>query len=250
MEARYGRLALSSASGFILLALLGLAATAWTYLGAQPMAMMASSSGLDATDLVLFTATWTVMMAAMMFPSVAPVVLVYSNHARRQSTAWIVRTALFVGGYLVTWAGFGVVAFFLASVLSPVLGSLPWAMDHPELLVGPAILLAAIYQLTPLKDRCLSHCRSPIHWVLHGFRPGASGALAMGVTEGVFCVGCCVGLMVVLFAVGLASLAWMALVAAVIFVEKVLAPTRRVSRVVSAGLAVLGLFIAVTGSMP
>ena len=97
--------------------------------------------------------------------------------------------------------------------------------------------------MTPLKEKCLGYCRSPLHWLIGGFRSGANGALRMGIEEGVFCVGCCAGLMLVLLAVGLASVGWMAAVAAVIFVEKVLAPTATVAKAVA--LLVVGFGVAV-----
>ena len=98
--------------------------------------------------------------------------------------------------------------------------------------------------MTPLKEKCLGHCRSPLHWLIGGFRSGASGALRMGIEEGVFCAGCCAGLMLVLLAVGLASVGWMAAVAAVIFVEKVLAPTAAVAKAVAVLLVGFGIAVA------
>lgn len=242
-EARYGRLALGGAAGLILAALLGLAAVAWTYAATQPMTMRAGGPP-DAVSLAIFLIAWVVMMAAMMFPSVAPVVLVYSQYARRTEARWFVPTGAFVGGYLMSWAGFGVAAYLAAATVDALVAAVPWLAEHRAVALGALIAAAAVYQLTPLKDRCLGRCRTPIHWIFHGFRPGRLGALRMGLTEGVYCVGCCAGLMVVLLGVGISSVAWMGAVAAVIFVEKVLSPTPRVARAIAVGLLVFGLAVA------
>ena len=196
---------------------------------------MAMSSGTDVASFAIFLATWVVMMAAMMFPSVAPVVLVYARYTRQQGGAWPLLAALFVMGYLLIWSAVGVAAYGVVALLVPLIVEIPVVQTAPQVFLGAVIGAGGLYQLTPLKDRCLGHCRSPLHWLFRGFKPGARGALRMGLEEGVFCIGCCAGLMLVLLAVGLASVGWMAAVAAVIFTEKVLAP----SPVVAKGIAVL-----------
>ena len=205
---------------------------------------MAMSTGRDLASFAIFLATWVVMMAAMMFPSVAPVVLVYARYTRQQGGAWALLTALFVTGYLLIWSAVGVAAYVVVVLLVPLVAEIPVVRTAPQVFLGAVIGAGGLYQLTPLKDRCLGHCRSPLHWLFRGFKPGATGALRMGLEEGVFCVGCCAGLMLVLLAVGLASVGWMAAVAAVIFIEKILAP----SPVIAKGIAVLlvgfGLAIA------
>ncbi len=196
---------------------------------------MAMSSGRDLGSFAIFLATWVVMMAAMMFPSVAPVVLVYARYTRQQGGAWPLLAALFVMGYLLIWSVVGVAAYGVVALLVPLIVEIPVVQTAPQVFLGAVIGVGGLYQLTPLKDRCLGHCRSPLHWLFRGFKPGARGALRMGLEEGVFCIGCCAGLMLVLLAVGLASVGWMAAVAAVIFTEKVLAP----SPVAAKGIAVL-----------
>jgi predicted metal-binding membrane protein len=111
--------------------------------------------------------------------------------------------------------------------------------------VGGAIAAAGLYQLTPLKDVCLRHCRSPIHFLAHGWRDGARGAFRMGFTHGLYCVGCCWGLMLVLFSLGVMSLVWMAAIAGVIFAEKVLPWGERLTTVIGVAFVVLGLWIMV-----
>lgn len=191
---------------------------------------MTMSAGADLQSFTIFLMTWVVMMAAMMFPSVAPVVLVYAQYTRQQAGPWPLLALLFVAGYLMIWSAVGVGAFVLVALLVPLMLEVPAVQAAPQMFLGAVIAAGGVYQLTPLKDRCLGHCRSPLHWLFRGFRPGAAGALRMGLQEGVFCLGCCAGLMLVLGAIGLASVGWMAAVAAVIFVEKVLAPTAAVAK--------------------
>ncbi len=240
---RYGRLALTWGAASILAALLALASLAWAYVSTQGGAM-AMSAGANLESFVIFLVTWVVMMAAMMFPSVAPLTLLYAQYTRRLARAWPLLAALFVVGYLVVWSAFGVAAYLLVALLVPLIAVIPMVHAAPQAFLGAAIAAAGLYQLTPLKDTCLGHCRSPLHWIFRGFRPGARGALRMGLEEGAFCVGCCAGLMVVLLVVGLASVGWMAAVAAVIFIEKVLAPTAAVAKGVGIGLVAFGIAVA------
>ena len=166
-----------------------------------------------------FIGVWVVMMAAMMFPSVAPTVALYARMSRQHSP---LLPLVFTGGYLLTWAAVGRarVRVALASTRSP---ATCW---HGTARGGgsPArrSLVAAVYELTPLKDVCLGKCRSPLGFLLGSWRDGRAGALRMGVAHGAWCVGCCWALMASLFALGIMSIAWMAFVAALIAVEKIL----------------------------
>lgn len=240
---RFGRLMLSWAALSILVALLALAGLSWAYVSSQsdPMAMSAMP-GFE--GLVIFLATWVAMMAAMMFPSVAPVVLVYAQYTRQQGGAWPMLSALFVAGYMLVWSALGIVAYLLVVVLAPIAAGSGLVQGAPHVPLGLMITAAGLYQLTPLKRTCLGHCRSPLHLLLRGFLPGAAGALRMGLKEGVFCLGCCAGLMIVLLGVGLSSVGWMAAVATVIFIEKVLAPTPAVAKGVAMLLVGFGIAIA------
>jgi predicted metal-binding membrane protein len=235
--------ALTRAALAILAALLALAALGWAYVSAQSGAMM-MSAGPDGTSFAIFLATWVVMMAAMMFPAFAPAVLVYAQYTRQRTGTWPLLSALFVAGYLVIWSAVGVGAYALVAVLVPLILDIPMVRAAPQVFLGAVIGAAGLYQLTPLKDSLLKHCRSPFHWLLRGFRPGARGALLMGIDEGVVCLGCCAGLMLVLLAVGVASVGWMAAVAAIIFGEKVLAPTAAVAKGVAVLLVGFGIAVA------
>ena len=227
----------------ILVALLALAGLAWVYVSSQGGAMT-MSVGADFESFAIFLATWVVMMAAMMFPSVAPVVLVYAQYTRQRAGAWPLLAALFVAGYLMIWSAVGVAAFVLVALLAPFIVQIPVVQAAPQAFLGAVIAVGGLYQLTPLKNRCLGHCRSPFHWLFRGFRPGATGAVRMGLEEGVFCLGCCAGLMLVLLAVGVADVGWMAAVAAVIFIEKILAPTPAVAKGIAVLLVGFGIGVA------
>jgi predicted metal-binding membrane protein len=166
-----------------------------------------------------FLGVWVVMMAAMMLPSVAPTVALYSRMVRDRSG---LLSFMFVGGYLLTWAAAGVAAFAVGAGGSAVAGtSLEW--DHAgRVLAGLTLLVAAGYQLSPLKDVCLGKCRSPLGMLLGSWRDGQLGALRMGMKNGAWCVGCCWALMASLFALGVMSVLWMAVVAGLIAIEKTL----------------------------
>jgi predicted metal-binding membrane protein len=183
-----------------------------------------------------FVGVWVVMMAAMMFPSVAPTVALYSRVARASTPA-----VLFAGGYLVVWGGVGLLAFGADQAAGGVL-----AWDRAgRWVAGATLLVAAVYELTPLKDVCLGKCRSPLGFLLGSWRGGRLGALRMGASHGAWCVGCCWALMASLFALGVMSIAWMTFVAALIAAEKTL-PWRRVAVWGTAAmLLVLGVLVLV-----
>jgi predicted metal-binding membrane protein len=180
------------------------------------------------------------MMGAMMLPSVAPTVALYARMTRQRSP---LSPLLFSAGYLVTWAGAGLLAFAVAVAGGRATGG-AFAWDRGgRWIAGGTLLVAAAYELTPLKDTCLGKCRSPLGFLLGSWRGGPAGAVRMGVASGAWCVGCCWALMASLFALGVMSVAWMAFVAGVIAVEKTL-PWRRVATYgTSAVLAALGLLL-------
>jgi predicted metal-binding membrane protein len=183
-----------------------------------------------------FLGVWIVMMAAMMFPSVAPTVALYARATKRSS--WLLAW-LFVAGYLLAWAIAGLAAFAVGSAATQLLGErLSWD-SAGRTLSGVTLIAAAVYELTPMKDVCLGKCRSPLGALLGSWREGRSGALRMGARNGAWCVGCCWALMAALFALGVMSVSWMALVAAIIAAEKAL-PWRRV---ITYGTAVLLLVL-------
>lgn len=240
--------ALPSVVQFGLIAgLLLLAAVAWAMTGDR-MAGMDAGPGTELGGLGFWLAAWVVMMAAMMFPSIAPMVVMYARieegKRRKGQPTQAGATAIFVGGYLLTWAAAGLLAYAIFDIgRSLDLGFLAWDSGGPYV-AGGVILAAAIYQLTPLKDVCLRHCRSPLTFLLMRWRPGRIGALRMGVEHGGWCVGCCWGLMAALFALGVMSIGWMVLIAALIALEKLLPWKALANRSVAILLVVLGLAVA------
>jgi predicted metal-binding membrane protein len=205
--------------------LLAAAAFAWVLLIRQSPGMPASIAG---PWLVFgeFLLLWVVMMAAMMLPSVAPVASMYLTVLRNRANgpAPAARVAALVAGYLLAWTGFGVVAFGISWALGK-LAPMDMSMAPSRLAVWSAAItlaVAGLYQFTPLKARCLRHCRSPLGFLLHfGNYSGRLKDLQVGAYHGGYCVGCCWSLMVVLVAVGVMNMAWMAGLTAVVFLEKV-----------------------------
>jgi predicted metal-binding membrane protein len=198
--------------------------------------------------LAWFVGVWVVMMAAMMFPSVAPTVALYSRMTRRRTP---VAPLLFTSGYLVAWAGVGVLAFAAASAGGRISGDvLAWDRAG-RWIAGATLIVAAAYELTPLKDICLGKCRSPLGFLVGSWRDGAAGGLQMGVKHGGWCIGCCWALMASLFALGVMSIVWMAVVAGLIAFEKLI-PWRRAATYGTAGvLLVLGvLLLAAPDALP
>ena len=186
-----------------------------------------------------FLGVWVVMMAAMMFPSVAPTVALYSRLMKERSPAspW-----LFAGGYLLVWAAAGLVAYGVGVAATHALGdTLMWDKSGREL-AGATLIVAAVYELTPLKDVCLGKCRSPLGALLGSWRDGQVGAVRMGARNGAWCIGCCWALMASLFALGVMSIAWMAVVAGLIAIEKTL-PWRHVTYATAAVLLALGVVV-------
>ncbi len=201
--------------------LIAVAGACWA-VTAHRMQGMDMGPGTDLGGLGWFAGIWVTMMAAMMLPSLVPMA---QAHARVSRDAGAARPAagavLFAAGYLLAWLGVGVLAFALIKgVGSLSLGWLAWDRGGPYV-AGGVILAAALYELTPLKARCLRHCRQPA-LLARRWRAGASGAVRTGLEHGGLCVGASWALMGALFAVGVMNVAWMLAVAALVAIEKLL----------------------------
>jgi predicted metal-binding membrane protein len=232
----------------LIFGLVAFAAVGWAVTDDR-MGGMDAGPGTVLGGLGWFLGVWVVMMAAMMFPSIAPMVLMFvriqEGKRDRGQEAPAGATALFVGGYLVAWATAGLVGYAIVEGVRELdLSFLAWDEGGPYV-AGGVIVAAAIYQLTPLKDVCLRHCRSPLMFLLNHSHPGRLGAMRMGVEHGGFCVGCCWMLMAALFALGVMSLGWMAFIAALIAVEKLLPWKALANRGIAVVLLVLGLGVAI-----
>jgi predicted metal-binding membrane protein len=221
----------------VVLLLVGLAAVAW-WSTADRMAGMDAGPGTDLGALGWFLGIWVVMMAAMMFPSLAPTVALYAKMTRRRAAS---RPLLFVGGYLLVWGAAGVGAYGLFELGRTVLGGdLAWRTGGRWLAAG-VLIAAALYELTPLKEVCLTKCRTPLGFLLGTWRDGPLGALEMGSRNAGWCLGCCWALMASLFALGVMSLTWMVFVAALIALEKTVPWRRTVSWATAAILLALAV---------
>jgi len=226
----------------IVAALLVCAAAGWLFT-AEQAASMSGMGGMTMLGAGLFLAIWVVMMVAMMFPSVAPMVLAHARIARSRGEGAL-PTISFVAGYLVVWAAAGLVPLAVIQLLgssfaSPLSGWLPR--------LGAAVIwLAGAYQLTPMKDACLRACRSPLGFLMtHDFGGGAPAAARAGMSHGLFCLGCCWALMAVLAVLGLMDVAWMAVFAVVFFLEKNWRQGVMLARVVGAACIVIGTAVLV-----
>jgi predicted metal-binding membrane protein len=216
------------------------AALAWLVVIRQA-AGMTSAPGTMGYGLLGFLGLWTVMMAAMMLPAVAPVAIMYVRVIDHQATPGRrpLRLAGLVLGYLLAWAGFGLLAFAAADLA----GRLADAHPRPAEWIGAGLLaVAGIYQLTPVKDRCLAHCRSPLSLLVHvGSYRGRLRDVRAGLYHGGYCVGCCWALMLALIALGVMDLRWMVAFATVIVLEKLWRYGKALSYAVGVGLLVLAV---------
>jgi predicted metal-binding membrane protein len=227
--------------------LLALAALGWL-LTRERMLGMDAGPGTDPGSLGFYIVSWVVMMSAMMFPSIVPMVLAFGFVERRRRDRGAVDRAIsswaFVGGYLLTWTAFGLLAYGLyVGVRSLSISELSWNRGGPYL-AGGVLLAAAIYQLTPMKRACLLRCRGTLDFVRTRWRDGPLGALRVGIVHGAWCVGCCWGLMAALFALGVMSLTWMVAIAALVAVEKLLPGRELASRLVGITLVALALGVS------
>jgi predicted metal-binding membrane protein len=228
--------------------LLALAVVAWALTGSR-MSGMDDGPGTGLGALGFYVSAWVVMMAAMMFPSIAPMVSTYvgiQRGRRRRGMSFAAgASTFFVGGYLLTWTLAGLAAYGLF-VAGDALSGEALAWENGGRWVAAGVLIgAAAYELTPLKGACLTRCRGPLAFVLESWRDGRGGALQMGMLHGAWCVGCCWALMAALFALGVMSIPWMLLIALLIAVEK-LAPWRGAATLtVTAVLVLLAIGVAV-----
>lgn len=242
------------------LALAAITVLAWTYLVREAASMesmavdarMHAAMGMAdmhawglADGLALFI-MWAVMMAGMMLPSAAPVVLlILSVYRRRGDRLARVSSVAFVGGYLFVWTMFSAgaavtqIGLHRAALLTPDMAS-------GSAVVGGAILLmAGLYQWLPIKNTCLTHCQSPLGFITQHWREGVTGGAMMGARHGLFCVGCCWALMALLFVVGVMNLMWVAIIAAFVMVEKLSPKVPHVGRVAGVLLILWGTYVLV-----
>ncbi len=238
----------------ILASLLVLAAGAWALLAWQSAMtdddMMSLTMGMGAP---LFVAIWVAMMVAMMFPTAAPMILTFARvHANRQQRGQpYVPTWVFVSSYLLVWTVFGVVAYGVAVGAQELADRSMWLMDNAARIGGGVLVLAGLYQLSPLKRACLSKCRTPLSFILSSWRDGYAGSFRMGLEHGAYCLGCCWLLFVILFPLGTMNIAAMALITLLIFAEKSTPFGRQTAGLAAAALVAYGaLVVFVPDALP
>ena len=225
---------------FILALLLALAAGAWALLIWQ-----ANQAGMMPLTASVFLLTWIVMMVAMMFPTAAPMILMFATIYRnkRQRDQPFVPSWVFVLTYMLVWVLFGVLAYLLALAAQMLLASSPDLMALAPRLGGVLLILAGLYQLSPLKRVCLSKCRSPLDFILTSWRDGYLGTVRMGLEHGVYCLGCCWLLFLILFPLGMMNIVAMALITLLIFAEKSLPLGWRFVQIAAVVLVAYGILV-------
>jgi predicted metal-binding membrane protein len=239
--------------GIVIGGIAALTLLCWIYLGHMAGEMNAMAvDALAMPDMQMWTdpqvsmliVMWTVMMIAMMLPSAAPVIVLAMGAYRRRTGRSFTREAVaFLAGYVIVWTAFSVLAALAqaglhrAALLSPAMAaSSAW-------FGGTLLMIAGVYQWSPLKHACLAHCRSPLHFVMTEWREGAWGALVMGLRHGRYCVGCCWALMAVLFVAGVMNLAWVAAIAVFVLVEKLARVGVVAGRVAGVALVLWGIAV-------
>jgi predicted metal-binding membrane protein len=205
-----------------------------------------SAAGWSLGGAVVFVAVWTVMMAAMMLPAAAPMILIFASAQARRARHVAVPTWIFTSGYILVWLAAGLLVYVVVQIGSDLADQLTSAdrASWAPLALGATLVAAGLHQFTPIKRVCLTHCRSPFAFVAQHWRDGRAGALQMGLRHGGYCLGCCWALFAVMVAAGVMSLAWMLLLTLIVFIEKVLPQGRRASSMIGVALVVLGLMVA------
>jgi predicted metal-binding membrane protein len=229
----------------ILGSLLVLAGLAWALLIWQSTVMDDDMSLTMSMGAPLFIALWALMMVAIMFPTAAPMILMFNriHNQKREKGQSFVPTWIFVAAYLLVWSATGVVAYILALTADELANQSMWLMDSAARIGGLILIAAGMYQLTPLKSVCLNKCRSPISFVMHSWRDGYWGSFRMGLGHGVYCLGCCWLLFVILFPLGMMNIAVLAGITALIFAEKSTAWGRQIARAAAVALIVYGAVV-------
>lgn len=235
------------------LGLVTITALGWLYLvdmaagmAAMPAGNMMSFRHWTPGYFIMMLVMWSIMMVAMMTPSAAPMVMLYRQVARKNHLSGVgLGTSLFVGGYLLTWAVFSLVATTLQWLLEETAILSPGMVSQNQLFSGVVLITAGLYQFSPFKQACLRRCRGPLLFITRYWQSGLSGAFAMGLRHGVYCVGCCAALMALLFVGGVMDLAVIAGIAVLVLLEKLLPVGEGVSKIAGVLAMALGLVMIV-----
>ncbi len=226
----------------------GAAVLAWTWLAGMPAGHAMPGDVWSLSYLGASFLMWALMMVAMMLPSATPMILLYARFARSPGGAGRGGAALFAFTYVAVWTGFSAAATVAqaAAIDVGLVSAMGLAIGDARL-AGALMIAAGLYQLTPLKRACLAQCRSPLSFLTRLWRPGPAGAVRLGLAHGLYCLGCCWALMLLLFVGGVMNLAWIALLAGAVLVEKLAPPWLRASSVIAAALIGGGVWLLVRG---
>src|SRR6476619_6703004 len=212
----------------------------WLWEGSPYRAFLGHAGGVGPlpVEAALFSLGWVLMIVAMMLPSSIPLVLTFGALVRRRHAP----------GHLVVWTGFGLAAWVLDRGIHAAVDALPWLAEHQQLILGTTLLIAGLWQFSPIRDRCLDECRSPLGFVANRWRGTSERreSFAMGIAHGAFCVGCCWSLMLVMFGVGVGSLVLMLALGGLTAIEKNLPSGRRLTH--PAGLALVLAAVYIVGA--
>jgi predicted metal-binding membrane protein len=242
----------------IVIAASAIALIGWAYLFYQGWAMehmdivamaMPSTGPWGSVDLLLIFAMWAVMMVAMMVPSATPMLLAFATISRSRSARGrtFVPLWVFLAGYLVLWTAFSLAATLAQWGLHSLELISPMMIGTSPLLGSLLLITAGVYQWTPLKQACLRHCRSPLQFLLQFWQDGSAGAFLMGLRHGAYCLGCCWLLMIILFAVGVMNLAWIAALSVFVLLEKIIPRGFWLARLAGLFLVGMGAWMAFSG---
>ncbi|HUF52786.1 MAG TPA: DUF2182 domain-containing protein [Dehalococcoidia bacterium] len=237
----------------ILGSLLLLAAAAWGLLIWQTSVMDDSMSLTMGLGAPVFIALWIAMMGAIMFPTAAPMIMMFArvHRDKRAKGQPFVPAWIFTGAYILVWSATGLIAYSIAVAGDELASNSRWLADNAPRIGGAALIAAGAYQLSPVKEVCLGKCRSPMSFILNSWRDGYWGSFRMGLEHAMFCLGCCWLLFLVLFPLGMMNIAALAIITALIFAEKSLPIGRQAARLAAALFIVYGaLVIAVPSALP
>jgi len=231
----------------ILVSLLALAAAAWALLAWQSAAMDEEMSLTMGLSPLVFIALWFAMMVAIMFPTAAPMILMFSKvqAGRRRDQRTFVPTWVFTGGYILLWSAAGLAAYAIAIGGDQLADQSRWVMDNAERIGGGLLIVTGLYQFTPLKTVCLSKCRTPMSFILNSWRDGYGGSFVMGLEHGAYCLGCCWLLFLILFPLGMMNIAVLSLVTLLIFAEKSLPVGRQAAVLAAVALIAYGVVVVI-----
>jgi predicted metal-binding membrane protein len=209
--------------------------------------MMPAGAPWQPIEFAYVFAMWTVMMIGMMTPSVAPMILIYARVGRQAEMSGqpFAASAWFAAGYLVAWTAFSLAATFAQWALQRAALLTPMMESASNVLGGVVLIAAGVYQWTPVKEACLSYCQAPLTFIMRhgGFRREAAGALTLGFRHGLYCIGCCWALMLLLFVGGIMNLLWIAALAMLVLFEKTVPFGKSVSRVAGVAFIAMGAWL-------